>query len=183
MIDYAIYSEPLLLNITDFNIEERTESQHFPVYISILSSVESPNVHHTNKNHKTERRCYRFNDKNTEVYKNNLRTLLTPDFMLSFIQSIQDNSVDISVVLDKFLEIFYKCGSMCTSVKKRVSKEHSKWFDEGCKKLEQEKVRLLRQFRRLRTPENLNIYKWSRQTFKSHCNAKSQYITLMCLTI
>ena len=80
-------------------------------------------------------------------YKNNLRTLLTPDFMLSFIQSIQENSVDISVVLDKFLEIFYECGSMCTSVKKSVSKKHSKWFDEGCKKLKQEKLRLLKQFR------------------------------------
>ena len=54
VIDYALCSEPLLLNITDFNIEERTESQHFPVYMSILSSIESPNVHHTNKNNKTE---------------------------------------------------------------------------------------------------------------------------------
>ena len=115
---------------------------------------------------------FRYSDDKFRIHKNNLRTLLSPDFMLSFIQSIQDYSVDISVVLDKFLEIFYKCGSMCASVKKSVSKKHSKCFDEGCKKLKQEKVRLLRQFRRLRTPENLDIYKRSRQTFKSHCNAK-----------
>ena len=109
----------------------------------MLSSFDTP-VQTFSVLEEREKRFYKFKSANTEAYKENLTNLLTNEFVLNITQTIQDYSIDISVVLDRFLDIFYQCGSCCTCVRKCFSRTPPIWFDERCKTLKQEKHRALK---------------------------------------
>ena len=146
VIHYVICSEDILSHIKTFNIEERTESHHFPVSISILSTFDTP-VQTFSVPEEREKCFYKFNSAKTEAYKESLTNLLTNEFILNITQIIQDYSIDISVVLDQFLDIFYQCWSCCECVRKYFPRTQPTWFGERCKTMKEEKYRALRKYR------------------------------------
>ena len=121
LLSITSYLLKISCHIKTFNIEERTESHHFPVSISILSTFDKP-VQAFSVREEREKRFYRFNSANTEAYKENLTNLLTNEFILNITQTIQDYSIVISVVLDRFLDIFYQCWFCCICVRKSFSR-------------------------------------------------------------
>lgn len=170
VIDYILCSDSVLDSVYKFDIEDRTESSHFPVSMSMQCLFRIPEGQNISNDHEGERRFYKFNNVTSERYRENVSYLLTNEFIHNFILMIQDESMKMSVLVEHFLNIFYQCGSCCISVIKEHSRTQPKWFDETCKKLKHEKYRALRQYRRLRTQYNLSLYKDARQAFKTCCS-------------
>ena len=154
VIDYVLCSDSVLTHIDNFKIEYRTESSHLPISMSIRSTFPLSDPVNERKLH-NERHYYKFDNVSTAMYKDNLKQLLTNEYVHNLIMTIQNYTLPISTVVEQFLDMFYKCGSCCLKMCKHTISLQPKWFDNTCKRLKQEKYQALRQLRLQRTPESV----------------------------
>ena len=171
VIDYIICSNSCSYLIESFSIEERTESSHFPVSVSLkcLLSTGVPGANNVKINSK---QIYIFNDNNIMQYRENLALLFTKEFIHSFSMEIEDNSNSIDSVTEKFTNILKDCGQSCNRNMKTRVKRQPYWFDETGKELKakkkkkkKKKYNLLHRYRHERTDSSLLAYIQSRNNF------------------
>ena len=150
IIDYVVCSKDLIEDMNYFNVEQRTESPHFPLSFMIeakeLVYVNEPNsgtVDYENK------MMYNFNSESVDEFRNSLLALLTDSKVQYMNNRIDNDNININDILKDFQDIVRTSSSGCLKRKLFSKCNQPKWFYKECKLLQSEKYKLLKQYRRI----------------------------------
>ncbi|MEW8548220.1 MAG: endonuclease/exonuclease/phosphatase family protein [Candidatus Thiodiazotropha sp.] len=176
VIDYIICSQDLFEEIKHFNIEQRTESAHFPLLLA-FNGPENTDIdtHNTDKSDEdTVKTKYIFNNETIEQFRDSLVSLLSENMVQNLCSMIDNHLIHINDILKEFQDILKTCSSGCLQNKRFSKCKQPKWFDAECKTLKAEKYKCLKQFRRSQNMDDLARYKSTRNKFKDLCYKKQQ---------
>ena len=173
VIDYMLISNDCLDRLANFSIGERTESCHFPLEATVLAESASDNVSDSNCSNHAKNQFYLIKDSTIESIRNTLMALLDNNGLMQITNLINNTHEQIDNVLEKVLEIVEKSLNCC----KQKQQTHKKltqppWFDSECWKGKREKIKALQNYRKDRTPANLDLYLDLKQNFKRICKKK-----------
>lgn len=155
VIDLIICSKEVLHLTESFKVEERTESSHFPVSMSLQCYINSAVLKKCITSVAPDKTIFNFSIENTEEFRNNLASLLTNAYIHSFTLRVEDKAESINVLTDAHVSMLKACGQCCKHQIRKLKTEQEKWFDSVCKTLKAEKYRLLRQYRQVNNDDNL----------------------------
>ena len=181
MVDYNIASSNLFPYISYFNIEDRDESVHFPVYCQFkfphenrgIDTGDKPN---TNPTHKHTNRL-RWNEGLKDNFLRLFREKLARSRQNISLQINQNVDAAINLITDIYTSSV-KC--MLKSTKTKGLPSQPPWWDVTCYDLKQQKYSALRRFRKSNTTSYLTQYKDARNLFKHICKLKKQHYRKSC---
>ncbi|XP_077996531.1 uncharacterized protein LOC144449832 [Glandiceps talaboti] len=171
VVDYVLVSTSLFNLISDFCIDLRTESDHFPLKFNLFTMSKT---YETTKPHIGEIKYVWKNDQSERFV-----SFLHSEPVISRLNTIVRNvNFDVNDFIVVWQDIFdcavSKCGlsrKILVNPKCRVQPE---WFDSECKRLKLEKYRCLRQFRRDGQTRTLDRYNQLKGDFKNKCRDKKR---------
>ena len=142
VIDYIICSQSLFKYFKSFQIEERSESAHFP--LSVKFDIADCIIDNNIDGHEVcTRTKYVFNDETIHGFRDALNSKLTNDF-----GKIICTNTDVNDILRALTDVLKSCGTSCKNTFRFPNYEQPKWFDDDYKCLVAEKYRLLKMYRR-----------------------------------
>ena len=112
VIDYIICSQSLFKYFKSFQIEERSESAHFPLSVKfeiadciIDNDIDGHEVYTHTK--------YVFNDETIQEFRNALNTKLTNDFVNELSGKIICTNTDVNDILRDLTDVLKSCATSC----------------------------------------------------------------------
>ena len=142
VVDYHICSTELFPLCSDFNVDDRTESVHFPIHSKfILKRYKSKRIHDEATRQHVK---YKWREDKSETFFNTFVNLFNDK--KEEICLLARHNLDASIAM--FTEIFHKAASpMKSRVKKKLFDQQPEWWDTECDALKQRKYAALRKFR------------------------------------
>ena len=172
VVDYFIASSNLFQFITDFEVCNRSESVHFPIFCSLTfdSNVINDNSDDTNGLvHEYVKFRWKDTMKDTFLERFNVIYNDLRDVIFDWIQNNINDCVQTIVKL-------YQTAAECMRIKGRNKSSNKQlkepWWDQQCENLKKEKYKALRYFRRTNDAHDLNNYKQCRGRFKDTLSQK-----------
>ena len=181
VVDYNIASSNLFPYISYFNIEDRDESVHFPVYCQFKFPHENRGIHtgdksNTNPTHKHTNRL-KWNEGLKDNFLRLFREKLARSRQNISLQINQNVDVAINLITDIYTSSA-KC--MLKSTKTKGLPSQPPWWNVTCNDLKQQKYSALRRFRKSNITSDLRQYKDARNLFKHTCRLKKQQYQKSC---
>ena len=170
IVDYMIVSSNLFKYISDFKIDDKDSSVHFPLNCQICFKS-LPNNQCLNVTDSSNLRTF-------QRYK--WKDELKDEFCHKFCNYFQDfnekltNRDDrpLSSYISDFIDVFKNAGENMKSCFKQYSSTQPDWWDYECKTAKVEKSKALRHFRITNYNQDLITYKTKKNRFKSLCMNK-----------
>ena len=176
MVDYNIASSKLFAKISNFSIEDRNESIHFPVYCQFTFPYKNPPPHigdkPQNRPSQNNLNYLRWSDGQKENFLTHFRNNSNI--------SKQDISQQINENIDAAIELLttvYTSAANCMSKPSKLRSLPSQppWWDITCTDLKQKKYSVLRSFRESNEISDIRKYNDQRNLFKHACWFKIQH--------
>ena len=166
---------------TYFNIEDRDQSVHFPVYCQFKFPHENRGIHtgdksNTNPTHKHTNRL-RWNEGLKDNFLRLFREKLARSRQNISLQINQNVDVAINLITD-----IYTSSAKCMpkSTKTKGLPSQPPWWNVTCNDLKQQKYSALRRFRKSNITSDFRQYKDARNLFKHTCRLKKQQYQKSC---
>ena len=176
-VDYSICSTALFGKCTQFNIENRTESDHFPLKCQFKFEKNVQATENMQNDTTFTQTKYKWSNDKAAEFLDTFRNLY---------QNIKDEICQIARQdIDKSIKMMtdtYHTAASSMKVKGHKGKQfkdlHPPWWDTECDKIKQTKYAALRRFRNTNTAVDLQVYKDIRSSFKNTCKRKKeQYLS------
>ena len=172
-VDYALCHVDIYPIIDECHVIPRSESDHFPISISLVSYNLSQHETPTHAQSEMNLHCFQkvsWSQNDQAIYVNKLSELLS-NITATFNEYIDTRDVDSAV------DLLNKCirdAAVTRSKSNNKWNTQNIWFDEDCKTLKQEKYTLLNLFHRTNSTQVLREYLMCRNRFKNVCKYKKR---------
>ena len=175
-VDYNISNTDLFKKCSYFSIENRTESDHFPIFCQFTFDIvlNQSNVNTRNYLRTHDQIKYKWIPEKSENFILAFCDLLTIN--KDFIVQTCINNIDSGI--NKINDIFYRAAfSMKGCGRSRYSRTQTQpsWWDDECDRLKRTKYAALQKFRLTYNQGDLQSYKDSRNSFKNICKLKKNH--------
>ena len=157
-------------NSIQLKIDERFESNHFPVLISMKFLI--TDLENEEKISKTKWERYKWAQNKQENFNKKIGSDTFNNMKINIKNEIE--SGEIEKVIENLSQLYKFLGSeMKVETKKRsFRKIKNEWFDNDCQTIKSELKRLLRDFRK--TGENIQEYLMAKKTYQRMCERKKK---------
>lgn len=173
VVDYNIASSDLFPHISYFNVENRDESVHFPLYCQFKFRSSTADVQAPIDIFETPRSKLRIRwkeDRKDEFLITFREKLITVRTKLT--QSIYDNTNEaIEIITSLYTSA---AAAMTNRFKPSKPNDQPPWWDRECQELKQRKYALLRKFRLSNLNADFRLYKQARKEFKQKFKQNKQ---------
>ena len=177
VVDYNIASSDLFPHVSYFNIENRDESVHFPIYCQFKfqsnTDIKHDQAHvYVSETPRSKLRIQWKEDRKDNFISTFREKLLTVSTILT--QSINDN---INEAVKMIISLYTSSAtSMTMKLKQSKPNDQPPWWGRECQELKQRKYSMLRKFRLSDLNADFQAYKQARKEFKlKYKNKKRQY--------
>jgi len=180
VVDYHIASTELFPYVSYFNVEQRDESDHYPLYaqLKFTGSIQPRNFVTPQQNVPVVPvDSFKWKSTFQGEFAENFRTNIRSQFN-KIVSCIAEN-VDLGVQC--ILEV-YKLSAQKMRVRRvvhtnaRGDQTQPAWWDNECEQAKSCKYSLLRRFRWSNIADDFSLYKQARNKFKSICDRKKSQL-------
>ena len=173
VVDYTAASADLFPYISNFEVLDIDESDHFPITCTLsLKRVQNDSL--TPQRYATDSICIQERQKFkwNEIHKIEFQNKTTYLLQIKHEQLTHEIPLDIDKAISTLLSIYYEAGSNMLVRPYKVKSSQPVWWDEDCNEYKQEKYIALRKYRISNTTQDFQEYKFKRNLFKTICRSK-----------